>query len=179
VNIKGGTFTNNYPCSVSTKDAGSALTIDGGTFSAREAGLACVRVGNGGQGGTATINGGTFTGGTSSVWVATGSRATINGGTFTGGSPDLFADIDSEVTVNGGTFKNTMMNISVFFAGTVHLYGTFDGYNTRRGPVTLTNTSTIPVIGTLSGRLQNNKTSQLLRYRIRRYGRIVLHSPTK
>lgn len=75
-----------------------------------------------------------------------------------------------------GLFATT--NNIVGQGGTINLYGTFDGYDTARGPVVLSGSTQAlrNIDGTLVCRLLRNRQAQTLSYRIRPNSRIVLYS---
>lgn len=97
---------------------GATLTINGGTFAAKENDSYCVDVRNGGK---VIINGGTYVGNIAAVYVLEG-EAVINGGTFSiqqtdtnavnpykfllNCNDDAYKAGTAKITVCGGTFYN-------------------------------------------------------------------------
>ncbi len=119
-----------------------------------------------------TASGGTFTdtytisGGGYGLFAQGSGPITISGGTFTGVFAALSTNRVSSITITGGTFTGGANGYAFYNAGTIDLYGMFNGYTP--GTVTPLNS-----YGTLTGTLQNNTASQTFSYN--NFGTINLH----
>ncbi|MBQ7291628.1 MAG: hypothetical protein IJW76_07895 [Clostridia bacterium] len=109
-------------------------TINGGTFTGEK--NHAVQV----NGGTATITGGTFTGENNAVQV-NGGTATITGGTFTGATYAVEVGFGT-ATITGGTFTSENVEVVCVYGGEVTISGgTFTGdifADTANGTISVT-----------------------------------------
>ena len=106
--VKNSTFdvTNSGVILSTGEGTGSTATVENCTINAGEYAIFAS------QGGTITVNGGSYKGGTAVIsTMYAGTKVIVNGGTFEGA---LSVTNNGTLVINGGTFKNTGLELNTF-----------------------------------------------------------------